>query len=108
MQCDYQCERWVLKTPPHIAYLNDLLAQYPDAMLVWTHRDPIAVSKNIYRYYDLYLSEDAEIRMRDYLSKHPRNRYGEHTYKSQTFGLNNDTHKYLYERYSTRFQDYLI
>jgi len=42
MQVDFHRERWVLKTPPHVAYLKYLLAQYPDALLVWTHREPLA------------------------------------------------------------------
>ena len=41
MQVDFKRERWVLKTPPHMAYLQYLLAQYPDASLVWTHREPL-------------------------------------------------------------------
>jgi len=43
MQSGYALERWVLKTPPHLAYLNELVAQYPDAAIVWTHRDPMSV-----------------------------------------------------------------
>jgi hypothetical protein len=43
MQSEYALERWVLKTPPHLAYLDQLVAQYPDAALVWTHRDPMSV-----------------------------------------------------------------
>ncbi len=41
LQADFHNERWVLKTPPHLAYLKYLLAQYPDAALVWTHRKPL-------------------------------------------------------------------
>jgi hypothetical protein len=33
-------ERWVLKAPAHLAYLHCLLARYPDACVVWTHRQP--------------------------------------------------------------------
>ena len=33
-------ERWVLKTPNHLWDLDALLAAYPDARIVWTHRDP--------------------------------------------------------------------
>ena len=33
-------ERWVLKTPNHLWDLTALLAAYPDALIVWTHRDP--------------------------------------------------------------------
>ena len=35
--------RWVLKYPKHLLSLDALLATYPDAMLIWTHRDPAAV-----------------------------------------------------------------
>ena len=33
-------ERWVLKSPQHIGNLDALLQVYPDAVLVFTHRDP--------------------------------------------------------------------
>ncbi len=32
--------RWVLKTPNHLWDLDALLTAYPDARIVWTHRDP--------------------------------------------------------------------
>jgi hypothetical protein len=35
--------RWTLKSPPHLLMLDDLLAAYPDACLVQTHREPAAV-----------------------------------------------------------------
>jgi hypothetical protein len=35
--------RWVLKSPGHLWALDALLAEYPDARLVQTHRDPVAV-----------------------------------------------------------------
>ena len=35
--------RWVLKYPKHLLSLDALLASYPDAVLIWTHRDPAAV-----------------------------------------------------------------
>ena len=41
MQVDCSTEHWVLKTPSHLAYLKYLLAQYPDAAIVWTHRRPL-------------------------------------------------------------------
>ncbi len=41
MQSGYRGDRWVLKTPSHLAYLDCLLAQYPDAAIVWTHRRPL-------------------------------------------------------------------
>ena len=35
--------RWALKTPHHCLAIDALLAQYPDARLVMTHRDPVTV-----------------------------------------------------------------
>ncbi|MET0146001.1 MAG: sulfotransferase [Ilumatobacteraceae bacterium] len=34
---------WVLKWPKHLFSLQGLLAAYPDARIVWTHRDPASV-----------------------------------------------------------------
>jgi hypothetical protein len=36
-------DRWVMKSPPHMENLAALAATYPDATIVITHRDPIAV-----------------------------------------------------------------
>jgi hypothetical protein len=36
-------KRWVLKAPGHLFALGDLLARYPDAKIVQTHRDPLRV-----------------------------------------------------------------
>ena len=35
--------RWQLKSPHHQLGIDALLAVYPDARLVWTHRDPVKV-----------------------------------------------------------------
>lgn len=35
--------RWVLKSPQHLEQLGPLLAVFPDATVVFTHRDPVAV-----------------------------------------------------------------
>ena len=38
-------ERWVLKSPQHLEQLRPLLATFPDATIVVTHRDPVAVAQ---------------------------------------------------------------
>lgn len=40
-------ERWLLKSPCHLHLLHDLLAEYPDADIIHTHRDPVAVCTSI-------------------------------------------------------------
>jgi hypothetical protein len=35
--------RWVLKAPGHLFGLADLIAEYPDAVIIQTHRDPLRV-----------------------------------------------------------------
>lgn len=41
LQVDTARERWVLKAPAHLGHLKYLLAQYPDAAIVWPHRRPL-------------------------------------------------------------------
>lgn len=36
-------ERWVLKSPNHLWHLEQLLSTYPDARIIWMHRDPAAL-----------------------------------------------------------------
>ncbi len=36
-------ERWILKAPAHLFAFDALLATYPDARIVQTHRDPVTV-----------------------------------------------------------------
>jgi hypothetical protein len=40
-------EYWVLKSPGHLGALDALLAEYPDARIVQTHRDPIRVIPSV-------------------------------------------------------------
>jgi hypothetical protein len=40
-------ERWVLKAPSHLGVLRELLAEYPDARIVVTHRDPLKVLPSV-------------------------------------------------------------
>ncbi len=35
-----RAQRWVLKTPHHLEFLDALLEALPDALIVWTHREP--------------------------------------------------------------------
>jgi len=39
--------RWVLKSPQHLEQLGPLLASFPDACIVQTHRDPVAVTASL-------------------------------------------------------------
>jgi hypothetical protein len=38
---------WNVKMPSHAMYLDHLLAAYPDARLVWTHRDPFTAAGSL-------------------------------------------------------------
>jgi hypothetical protein len=41
LQAHHGGDRWVLKTGAHLWGLDQLLATYPDARIVFTHRDPV-------------------------------------------------------------------
>ena len=40
-------DRWVLKSPQHVEQLGPLLTVFPDATVVCTHRDPVAVAASM-------------------------------------------------------------
>jgi hypothetical protein len=43
LQSRHPAARWVLKSPGHQWCIPQLLAEYPDALLVQTHRDPLRI-----------------------------------------------------------------
>lgn len=47
LQSEHAGDRWVLKSPVHMWHLPALLAEYPDAVVVQTHRDPLKVIASI-------------------------------------------------------------
>jgi hypothetical protein len=40
LQSRQPTERWILKTPNHLWHLDAMRTAYPDARVIWTHRDP--------------------------------------------------------------------
>ncbi len=47
LQSRHAGERWLLKSPAHLWSLAALMAEYPDAVVVQTHRDPVRVIASI-------------------------------------------------------------
>lgn len=47
LQSRYRGDRWVLKSPAHLGHLDSLFAEYPDALVVQTHRDPVEVIPSV-------------------------------------------------------------
>ncbi len=43
LQSGHMADRWVLKSPAHLWHIPELLAEYPDAIVIQTHRDPLKV-----------------------------------------------------------------
>jgi hypothetical protein len=47
LQSRHAGDRWLLKSPAHLWSLGALLDEYPDALIVQTHRDPVRVIASI-------------------------------------------------------------
>ena len=47
LQSGHPGERWLLKSPAHLWSLDALFHEYPDALVVQTHRDPVRVIASI-------------------------------------------------------------
>jgi hypothetical protein len=43
LQSEHHSERWLLKSPAHLWCLPALMAEYPDAVVIQNHRDPLKV-----------------------------------------------------------------
>src|SRR5205085_2405041 len=43
LQSEHHGERWLLKSPAHLWSLPALVAEYPDAIVIQNHRDPLKV-----------------------------------------------------------------
>ncbi|HEX4190738.1 MAG TPA: sulfotransferase, partial [Marmoricola sp.] len=41
LQSEHHGERWLLKSPAHLWALPQLMAEYPDAIVIQNHRDPL-------------------------------------------------------------------
>ena len=40
-------ERWLLKSPQHVEQLGPLMTVFPDATVICTHREPVAVAASM-------------------------------------------------------------
>ena len=47
LQSRIPVNRWVLKSPGHIWALDAMMAQYPDALVIQTHRDPLRIIASV-------------------------------------------------------------
>ena len=47
LQYRYKKQHWLLKGPSHLPYLSELLEVYPDARIIFTHRDPIVTADSV-------------------------------------------------------------
>ena len=47
LQSEHPGDRWLLKSPAHLWHLPSLLAEYPDAVVIQTHRDPLKVVASV-------------------------------------------------------------
>jgi hypothetical protein len=47
LQSGHMADRWLLKSPAHLWHLDALLAEYPDAVVIQTHRDPLKVIASV-------------------------------------------------------------
>lgn len=120
---------WNLKMPSHGLYLRTLLEVYPDARLIWTHRDPltatgsfrsliktghmaflervdrewIAAMRTLYAALGDPFTPAAEAGMRAWLADNPQGKFGRHEYKLAEFGRSAEGLQPPFERYLSRY-----
>jgi hypothetical protein len=171
LQSRHKLDRWVLKTGAHLWGLEHLLTTYPDARIVFTHRDPVksltsfssltalvrsmgsnhvdraevsedwisrlapvwervlklraeksfpnailydvmfpdfvhdqfAVVEQIYKAFDLPMSEDGARRMKAFIDDNPQGKYGVHRYSPEEYFIDPDDVRARFRAYIERF-----
>lgn len=68
-------ERWVLKGPYHLGYLDALTAVFPDAKLVHTHRDPVETIPSIASFHYALWQMGTDGADPAYLGRQSKNRF---------------------------------
>ncbi|HTJ63724.1 MAG TPA: sulfotransferase [Alphaproteobacteria bacterium] len=171
LQSGHKLDRWVLKTGAHMWGLDHLLATYPDARIVFTHRDPVksltsyasltalvnemgsdhvdkfavaqdwnarlkakleqaiavraardypqaifydmrfsefvrdqfAVVQQIYKAFDLPMSDEAAARMKFFIADNPQGKHGIHRYEPHEYGIDPAVVRAQFRPYIERF-----
>jgi len=67
-------------------------------------KDPVAMVGKIYAYFGINFSEEAERRMRDFLTVNPKDKHGAHSYSLEKFGLDPKAERDRYRFYTERFE----
>jgi hypothetical protein len=65
LQSAHSADRWVIKSPAHLWALGSMMREYPDALIVQTHRDPLRVICSLASLIDLLrrlASDDVSIK----------------------------------------------
>jgi hypothetical protein len=65
--------------------------------------DPLGVVRRLYAHFDWRLAASAELRMRDFLTRNPKDKNGPHEYSLHEFGLNAREEGERYGAYRQRF-----
>ncbi|MAT51205.1 MAG: sulfotransferase family protein [Porticoccaceae bacterium] len=47
LQSRFKAKHWLLKGPSHLSYLEEIMDVYPDAKIIFTHRDPIVSADSV-------------------------------------------------------------
>jgi len=74
------CKPWVLKAPRHLFSLDAILKVYPDAKIVWLHRDPAKTIPS--------LCSLSEALRKLYVNKVNKNKLGNFWFKKMLHGVN--------------------
>lgn len=63
-------------------------------------KDPMAIVRDVYRYFDRELTPDAETAMQRFVEQNPKNKNGEHRYSLEDFGFDRETERRRFQFYT--------
>lgn len=77
-----------------------LRGRFHDVLYPDLKKDPMAIVRRIYQYFDRELTPDAEAAMQRFVAENPKNKNGEHRYSLEEFGFDRDTERRRFQFYT--------
>lgn len=98
------CDRWARALDRFLEKRDALPSdRFLDIAYEEVAASPLATVERIYDYLGWSLSDDARTAMSAFLTANPKDKYGEHRYSLEAFGLDRDTELKRFATYCERF-----
>lgn len=77
--------------------------QFLDVSYLDIVSDPVSLAKRIYKHFDIDVGTDGEANLKQWLVGNPKDRFGQHSYTLEEYGLSRETVNERYAKYRSEY-----